>query len=122
MQFFTGLIGKWFLRRGMEIGGLLGALVAYFLSLPPGQQQTILRILQGDWSDIPLGSVVALVVALAGYIWSFISTVRPQVVVNNEQVPIRELSPVVQREVRVEARDAVERKPGLLDRLFGRRG
>lgn len=118
MNIFTGLIGQWLLRRAMEIGGLVGALLMLYQGLPPSTQTAIGKALTGDWQDIPLGTLVPLAVAVWGYVWSFRSTTKPQVVIDNKQVPIKEL-PAGKKTVVVEsARTAIEKKPTLFERLF----
>jgi hypothetical protein len=48
-------------------------------------------------------------VAIWGYVWSFRSTVKPQIVAGNQQVPIKDL-PVLTRE---QVKDIVQAETGV---------
>lgn len=82
---FQNVVIGWLARRGLELGGLIGGITIWYQSLSPAEQSAINRILAGDWQEIPLGSVVLLLVSIGGYIWSFRSTVQPQVVTRDAQ-------------------------------------
>lgn len=115
---FQNVIWGWIIRRGLELGGLIGTLAMIYQQLPPTTQAAIGRAVQGDWQDITLGALVPLVVAIWGYIWSFRSTVRPQVVTaEKQQIPLKPDS-VAQTKVEVIAKGA-ERPKSLWERLTG---
>lgn len=79
MGIFTGLVGQWVFRRFLELGGIFGTLWAFYSTLPPGAQEAIQQVLQGNWQNVTLGAIVPILMALFGYIWSFVSTTRPHV-------------------------------------------
>lgn len=79
------VIVGWLVRRGLELGGLIGTLAMVYQSLPPATQAAIGRAVQGDWQDITLGALFPLIVAIWGYVWSFRATVQPQVVTADAQ-------------------------------------
>lgn len=119
------VIFQWIVRRVMELGGLGGTLVAAYLALPPATQEALGRLLARDWQDVTLGSLAPIALAIWGYVWSFRSTVRPQVTVDNRQVPIKDMPKSTQTIVTEKARTVVEnRGPGavgaLLKSLFGK--
>lgn len=89
MSFFTGLIGQWIIRRILELGGLAGAALTGWNSLPPATQEAILAVLGARWQEVTLGTLAALVPSIWGYVWSFLSTIKPQVVTaDHEQIPL----------------------------------
>ena len=104
----TNLVGAWLIRRALEIGGLVGALISIFLALPPDTQESIGQLLTGRWQDVTLGALVPLIIAAWGYIWSWRSTFKPQVVVDRTQVPIEDIP--AQVFVEESARTAAEKK------------
>jgi len=117
---FTGLVGQWLLRRALELGGVIGAAFLWFQALPPDQQSMLVTVLTGEWRAIPLGAVVGILFSLGGYIWSWISTMRPQVVVDNRQVPTKDLPAATKTVVEESARTAAAKKrPSLSERLKG---
>lgn len=117
---FQNVIVGWAARRALELGGLVGFLYSFYLALPPYAQAAIGRILGGDAAPehyaIALG---AIAIAAWGYIWSFRSTVTPQVVTSDkQQIPIK---PNTQAASKIEAQAAVAPKPKTLwERLTGR--
>jgi hypothetical protein len=132
----THLVWKFALRRVMEVGGILGTVVAFLFGLwgiiPPPAQDLIVRIATREWADITLGQLwIALppaAIAIWGYVWSAKSTFKPQVVVDGEQVPMKDIAAAKKTIVVESARTAVDKKaatkkrqPNLLERLFGKR-
>ena len=114
----TNLVGAWLLRRALEIGGLVGALLSLYSALPPDAQASIAQLLTGQWQDLTLGALVPLAISIGGYIWSWRSTMAPQVVVDRKQVPIKDIPGGNQVAVEEIARTAVavkKRKPSILD-------
>jgi hypothetical protein len=107
----TNLVGAWLLRRALEIGGLVGAVVTLFMALPPETQASIAQLLTGRWQDITLGALAPIAVALWGYVWSWRSTFRPQVVVDRRQVPLDDIAGGAQVLVEESARTAARKKP-----------
>jgi hypothetical protein len=106
---FTGLVGKWILRRFMELGGLAFAVSQIIGALPPQTQATLYSLITGRLDEISVTALIGLGVAVWGYVWSFRSTVKPQIVAGNQQVPIKDL-PVLTRE---QVKDIVQAETGV---------
>jgi hypothetical protein len=62
-------------------------------------QQAIVTVVQGNWQDITLGSLIGLVPLIWSQISSFRATVRPQIVTDGQSVPLKELPPSKQTAV-----------------------
>ncbi len=77
---FQNVIVGWFTRRGLELGGIFGILWTIYANLPPASQNAIERLMTGQWQEVTLGALAPLGIAVFGYLWSFRSTVKPQVV------------------------------------------
>lgn len=120
MSIFTGLVGQWFLRRAMELGGLLGTLFMLYQGLPPSAQEAIQKLLTGGWENVTLGALAPLALAVWGYVWSLRSTTKPQIVIDNKQVPIKTLPAGKKTIVEESARTAIERKPTIFEQWFKR--
>ena len=81
----------WFLRRILDWRGWLGAVLAvinFYNALPPELQGVIVKVVAGNWREITLGAVPGLVALLWSQIQSYRATVRPQVVIDGQQLPI----------------------------------
>lgn len=130
----NNVILGWIIRRALEIGGLVGTIVIAIIklwdSLPPGAQDAFIALVSRRWEGVTLADLWPLALALWGYIWSFRSTVKDQVVANGKQVsldavvdelPTAVTKTVVEQKVETVAR----RKPGMLDgflkSVFGKR-
>lgn len=91
-SFFASVAVQWFLRRILDWGGWLGAvllgIINFYNALPPPAQAAVSTIIQGKWQEITLGSLIPLGALVWSQIQSFRATVRPQVVVNGQQVPL----------------------------------
>jgi hypothetical protein len=121
MTILTNVVLGWFVRRGLELGGLLGALWVFYTNLPPASQDAIQQLFTGGWEQVTLGALFPILAALWGYVWSFRSTVKPQVVVDGRQVPIKSLPQGRQTLVEETARTvAGKRGKTLFDLLRGR--
>lgn len=113
------LIGLWLFRRFLELGGIAGMALGAWNGLSPDMQSAVLSLLSRDWDKVTLASLIPLAVSLWGYGWSFLSTIRPQVVTSDgKQIPLSKDS-VTAAKVDVIAKSAPKGKT-LLDRLFGR--
>lgn len=113
------LIGLWIFRRFLELGGIAGAALTAWNNLPPDIQAAVLALLSRNWETVTLGSLIPLAMALWGYGWSFVSTIRPQVVTSDgKQIAIPKDSVTAAR-VDVIAKSAPKART-LIDRLFGR--
>ncbi|KKC39492.1 hypothetical protein WH87_04645 [Devosia epidermidihirudinis] len=80
---FQNVIIGWLARRILEIGGLIGAGLTAWNNLPPATQEAVLSILGNNWEQITLGALVPLGAMLWGYVWSALSTFKPQVVTSD---------------------------------------
>lgn len=116
---FQNVIIAWITRRVLEIGGLLGALLTAWNNLPSETQNAILMVLGRNWETITLGALAPIGLALWGYVWSALSTFKPQVVTaDKRQIPIDGKS---QSASRIEAEAVVAPKPRTLwERLTSR--
>lgn len=110
---------KWVFRRVLELGGLCGVLLTAYGALPPTQQTVIGRALQGEWGDITLGALFPLLVALGGYTWSFVSTVKPHATSNGVQVATSRMEPAKKEAVK-DAVKTTAARPTIFDKLFKR--
>ena len=105
------LILMWLGRRALELGGLAGVLLAFWQGLPPGTQSAVVALLSSKWDTVTLGALAPLVMAIGGYVWSFVATTRAQVVVGGKKVAVKDLPPFTKTLVE----DAVATKPKPLD-------
>jgi len=86
---FQNVILGWFARRGLELGGLAIALTTFITTLPPAYQDALWKLASGHWQDVQLGVLAGLAVSVWGYMWSWRSTVRSQVVTSDkQQIPL----------------------------------
>lgn len=106
--FLSSVVLKWWLRRLMELGGIVGAGLAAWNGLDPVAQGVILALLSRNWDTITLGSPIPIAISLWGYVWSFISSNRNQVVVDGQQVAMKEIPQ--QTVVEELSRTAIERR------------
>src|SRR5690606_8220368 len=85
---FQNVIIGWIARRALEIGGLVGALLTAWNNLPPGTKDAILMVLGRNWETITLGALAPIAISLWGYVWSALSTFKPQVITaDKRQIP-----------------------------------
>lgn len=91
-RFLSSAALGWFLRRILDWGGWLGAallaVINFYNALPPELQGVIVKVVAGNWREITLGAVPGLVALLWSQIQSYRATVRPQVVIDGQQLPI----------------------------------
>jgi len=116
---FQNVILGWFARRGLELGGLAIAITTFITSLPPAYQEALWKLVSGHWQDVQLGVLVGIAVTAWGYIWSFRSTVKPQIVSGGQQVPIKALAPADQTLVETKAETAVAKRK--VKPIFGKK-
>jgi len=111
-SFFASVAVQWFLRRILDWGGWLGAfllgVINFYNALPPPVQGAVVIIIEGRWQEITLGSLIPLGALVWSQIVSFRATVKPQVVVDGQQVSMKEIP----QKTAVEelARTAIERR------------
>lgn len=96
----------WVGRRILEVGGILWGLFEIVSRLPPEVQAVIGAFLSDNWENVTLGALVPAVIALAGYVFSFRSTVKDHVVQGKKRIPLTEQ----------QARDAVGGYDGPIER------
>lgn len=102
----------WIARRALELGGLAGAGLTAWNNLPPTTQDAILMVLGRNWETITLGALAPIGVSLWGYVWSALSTFKPQVVTTDKrQIPIEKDSRAASQ---IEAVAATAPKPRTL--------
>lgn len=91
-SFFASVAVQWFLRRILDWGGWLGGFLLFVINtynaLPPQLQAAIVKVVEGNWQEITLGSLIPLGALIWSQITSFRATVRPQVVIDGQQLPI----------------------------------
>lgn len=120
-KFLQNVAVQWAGRRALEVGGLLGTLFVFYQNLPPSTQAAIGKVFTNEWQDITLGSLVPIVAATWGYIWSFRSTVKPHVVTEDgKQVASKKLSGPTKAKVETEAQRVAADQPSILGGLFGK--
>lgn len=121
--FFSSVVFQWWLRRFIELGPIVGGALTWFLAQPPLVQESVLAVLQGNWSTISVGTLVSI----GGYVWSYIATRRNQVTIDGQQVPLKDIaSPTKAVLVEEAARTVIEQQRGktlaqLLAEKLGRR-
>lgn len=117
---FQNVIIGWLMRRALEIGGLVGALLTAWNNLPPATQEAILSVLGRNWETITLGALAPIALSIWGYVWSFLSTRKPQVVIDGKQVALPRIPDATRTLVEESARTAAEQPRTLWDRITGK--
>lgn len=111
-SFFASVAVQWFLRRILDWGGWLGGFLLFVINtynaLPPQLQAAIVTVIEGRWQEITVGSLIPLLALIWSQITSFRATVKPQVVVDGQTVPMKEIPQ--QTAVEELARTAIERR------------
>lgn len=120
MSFITGIIGQWIIRRVLELGGLAAAALTAWNNLPPSVQETIIGLLGNKWQEVTLGTAAGLAVAGWGYVWSFISTIKPHVTIDGVQTPVKALPADKQTVIEESARTAQTKRRTLMDIIQGK--
>ncbi len=123
MSFFASVAVQWFLRRILDWGGWFGGFLLFVIntynSLPPPLQVAVTTVIEGNWQEITLGSLIPI----GGLVWSqvqsFRATVRPQIVTDGKSVPLRELPHAKQVAVEEYAISALgQQKDTLIGRML----
>lgn len=114
---------QWAIRRVLDYGGwigtFLGGLVLFYSGLTPGQQGIVNGLLQGNWQDITLGSLLPFIVLVYSQVISYRATVRPQAIVEEGgKLVTNTLAPKKEKEV-AEVVTNVSSRKSLLDILKG---
>jgi hypothetical protein len=99
--FFGSIAVKWFLRRILDWGGWLGGFLLFIINtynnLPPPLQVAVVTVIEGNWQEITLGSLIPLGALVWSQIVSFRATVKPQIVTSDgQQTSLKELPPAKQ--------------------------
>jgi len=119
-SFFSSIVAKWILRRVLEIGGLAGSGLGWYMSLQPSTQAVIANLLQHNWDKVSLAALIPLAVSLGGYVWSFISTTKPHVVADGTIKPMKALPKDTQKAVTDGVRAAKTTLAEKIASIFGR--
>lgn len=83
----------WIVRRVLEVGGWLGAIVPMIMALPPEHQAVIVAILTGQGGSLSIAAVIGFAVYIWSQIMSWRSTVRPQIVTSDhKRLPVPTLT------------------------------
>lgn len=84
MSILSNVAVQWLIRRIPDWGGWIGTvgggLLLFYNSLTPQQQNMINGLLQGNWQDITLGSLVPFAILVYSQIISFRATTKPETV------------------------------------------
>ncbi len=119
-SFFSSIAAKWLLRRVLEVGGLAGSGLGWYMSLSPTTQALIANLLQHNWDKVSLAALLPLAVSLWGYVWSFISTTKPHVVADGTIKPMKALPKDTQKAVTDGVRAAKSTLAEKIASIFGR--
>jgi hypothetical protein len=117
---FSSIAAKWLFRRVLEIGGIAGSGLGWYMSLSPATQALIANLLQHNWDKVSLAALLPLAVSLWGYVWSFISTTRAHVVADGQSKPIKALPVSTQEAVKSSMRATKTTLAEKLAGIFGR--
>lgn len=115
---------QWAIRRVLDYGGWIGTFVGgllwFYSNLTPSQQSLIGGLVEGNWQDITLGSLIPFLVLVWSQIISFRATVKPQAVVEeNGKLVTNTLAPGKEKEVK-EAVQHVSSRKSLIEILTGK--
>lgn len=115
MGIMDGIVIQWTIRRLLEVGGWLSAIVSIVVALPPEHQATIVAVLTGQGGGLTISAAIGLGVYFWSQFLSFRSTVRPQLVT---EVDGRTVQITTERSSPQSGQPA--RRRTLLDVLLGR--
>lgn len=115
---------QWAIRRVLDYGGWIGTigggLFLFYSQLTPAQQGLVGGLLQGNWQDITLGSLLPFLVLVWSQIISFRATVKAQAVVEEGgKLVTNTLAPKKEKEVADVVTNVNSRKT-LLEILLGK--
>lgn len=101
---FNNVATQWLIRRIPDWGGWLGTIFGglglFYFNLTPAQQAMVSGLLQGNWQDITLGSIVPFAILVYSQIVSRRATVKPQAVVEEDgRLVSNPLAPAKEKEV-----------------------
>lgn len=116
---FQNVIMGWLARRALEIGGIVGAGLTAWNNLPPATQEAILSVLGRNWETITLGAIAPIALSVWGYVWSALSTFKPQVVTADKRQISLTRDSIEQTKVEVIAKSAPKPRT-LWERLTGK--
>lgn len=117
----------WIWRRFLEIGGVVGFFggiaFKYWSSLDPAQQSVIARLFSRAYADVTIGELKVVLIpfamALWGYVWSFRSTVAPQVVTSDgKRTESKKMAPEQQVQVEIAAKEVAVQPKSIFDGIF----
>ena len=121
--FLSSVALQWLLRRVLDWGGWLGTfllgIIGFYNALPPEAQAAVAVVFSGQWQDITIGSLIPLAALVWSQVQSFRSTVKPQIVLDGQQVDLKDMPAQKSVVVQEYARTALdEKKRTALDRLL----
>lgn len=114
-SFFSSVALQWLLRRVLDwggwIGGVLLAVINTYNAMPPPLQAAVVTVIEGNWQEITLGSLIPLAALVWSQVTSFRATVRPQIVTRDgRQADPRYLPPGNLNAVEEFAETAIEKR------------
>ena len=113
------IVLAWLVRRAMEVGGLVGFVLSAWATLPTGTQNAVVGLLTSKWETVTLGALAPIALAVWGYAWSFISTVKPHVITEAGKQIALPKGAIETTKVEVIAKSAPKAKT-LIERILGR--
>lgn len=117
---------QWLVRRVPDWGGWIGtfamAVVGFYSTLTPGNQEIVNSLISGNWQNITLGALLPFVVLIYSQVISFKKTVQPQVVQTIDGTTVTTPLKEVPGELRMTVKEVtpIPRKRTLLDILLGK--
>ena len=124
MSALNNVAVQWGIRRIFDYSGWIGTFVGgaalFYAGLTPSQQAMISGLLQGNWQDITLGSLIPFLVLIYSQVISYRATVKPQAIVEeNGKLVTNTLSPAKETEVSKTVQNVSSRK-SLIEILLGK--
>lgn len=122
---FLASLAKWGLRRTLELGGLLAAILTALSTVDPLVLQklgmALGALVRGDFDSISLGTIISLIGLIGGLVWNWKSSFGSHVTIRGARVPMDQM-PVSKYEVERQAEEGLASKPEtVFDRLFKRK-
>lgn len=110
----TNVIFGWLWRRAQELGSFAAVIAPIYAYLPQDQKDTINAILSGQGGGISISAALGL----GWYVWtqvqSYRATTKPQVVVDNTRVAIKDLPTLTEEEVKRKVRKDTGKTPQIV--------
>lgn len=110
----TNVILGWLWRRAQELGSFIAVLAPIYAYLPQEQKDTIHAILTGQGGGVSISALIGLGWWAWTQIQSFKATTKPQVVVDNTRVAIKDLPTLTEEEVKRKVRKETGKTPQIV--------